>query len=73
MRAFGHALQPQAVLALAKFFANNVLFSYNASAMRISAMVPRTFRAHNKLQDTQSALFQTIIGASVLFGEKYLL
>ena len=43
MRAFGHAFQPQGILALAKFFANKVLFSF---AVRTSTtMYPHRFSA----------------------------
>jgi len=50
MRAFGHAFQPQVILALAKFFASNLLFSHKDFDVRTSAiaMNPHTFRARHK-------------------------
>ena len=42
MRVFGHAFQPQGILALAKFCANKVLFSF---AVRTSTMYPHRFSA----------------------------
>ena len=57
MRVFGHTFQPQGILAFAKFFASNLLFSLNVTAARTSAMDPHTHCAHNVRPDTQSALF----------------
>ena len=45
MRAFRHACQPRAVLALAKSITIKPLFSHTALAMRTSTMNPHTSRA----------------------------
>ena len=58
-----HALQPQVILAFVKLMAKIAFFSYNSFTMPTSATALK--HCVFKPQNTQSAFFYTIIGASV--------